>query len=56
MRQQAKTPLFKGGIKRRLGFEPSMGEKASAVSGAHTMTTIIKAVAIIKKGAPRWSR
>ena len=31
MRQQAKTPLFKGGIKRRLGFEPSMGEKASAV-------------------------
>jgi hypothetical protein len=31
MRHQAKTPLFKGGIKRRLAFEPSMGEKANAL-------------------------
>ncbi len=31
MRHQAKTPLFKGGIKRRLAFESSMGEKANAL-------------------------
>lgn len=32
MRHQAKTPIFKGAIKRHLAFEPSMGEKANAVS------------------------
>jgi hypothetical protein len=31
MRHQAKTPIFKGAIKRHLAFEPSMGEKANAL-------------------------